>query len=584
MNNPDWIVIFCAAAIVIPIGIMSRKAASKSKAERFTASRQLPWYLLGGSLAATALSSDTPLLVSGAFYDNGMAGNWFWLAGIPGTLATLFFFARYWQRSGVLTEVEILSLRYGDTQASRCLRVTNAIFDAGFVNIFILASVTYAAHILVKSLFGFSSEPSLSLGPIAGSQADIVTLLLVATTATYTIIGGFRAVARTDMAQLVLALFGSVAVAYFALKAALSEHSWPDLLARVPNSLELFNLFRFDDASIALILLFGWLQHAPGSGIFVQRLVSARTEQEATLTALFFVVIHYVVRAWPWFAIGALGLVYFPNLTNGEQAFALVASEFMPIGGIGLLAIAFWAAFASTFDSRLNWAASYVVNDVYGIVRARRANAEESRWVETLTIVVMAGCSAWLALSGAITGIAGIYKYLLVVQSGAALISIARWYWWRTTVWAEIASLGSSFIVGNFLAFSIDLKTNLGFAAAMTLNTLISGAIALAVAVRTSRNGPTDSAIAFNTQIRVSGPGWKGPKLSQAFSDSANTLFQSGKYWLISIIFVYGCIALISSVLVANTPIAVVASVPVFGAGTWLWKGRHLLLQSMRFS
>src|ERR1700754_4812341 len=87
--------------------------------ERFAAGRKMPWFMLGGSLAATMLSADTPLLVSGAFYQNGLAGNWFWLASLPGSLATLFFFARNWRRSGVLTEVEILSLRHGDGTVSR---------------------------------------------------------------------------------------------------------------------------------------------------------------------------------------------------------------------------------------------------------------------------------------------------------------------------------------------------------------------------------------------------------------------------------------------------------------------------------
>ena len=135
----DWFIAVAALSAIVIASIWF-KSPTPNTTDRFTAGRSLPWVFLGGSLAATTLSTDTPLLVTGAFYSDGLEGNWFWLATVPGFLATLFFFARYWRRSGAVTEFEILTLRYGDSTSIRAFRIMRAVLDGVVINILILVT------------------------------------------------------------------------------------------------------------------------------------------------------------------------------------------------------------------------------------------------------------------------------------------------------------------------------------------------------------------------------------------------------------------------------------------------------------
>jgi len=584
MYIADWLVIALFLPVIIyPAFLSKSRHERRSASEQFVAGRSMGWLVLGGSLAATALSPDTPILVSGAFYNGGLAENWFWLAGIPGALATLFFFARYWRRTGVLTKLEIITFRYGDTQTTRSFRAGMALLDAGLINILVLASVTYATHIAITQFFNLPEADLFELGAVGISYADAVTIGMFAVTVFYTYLSGFRAVVRTDTVQLAVAILASIVVAGFALSAGINEFgSYANLVAQLPPDHPGFELFRFEDASIFLILLFRWWQIAPGDGLFVQRLVSARSEQDAVLTALSYTVIHYALRAWPWFAIGAVALIYAPYLQDGEHAFAAIAKRFLPAGGLGLLIVALWAAFMSTVDSRLNWGASYFVNDIYGAFGGDRQGAR-ARIVEGLCIAAISAAALTLALSSAFSSIIGVYKYLILIQAGSALVAIARWYWWRSTISAEFAALCSSFLVGNALFVIIDVSDNAGFAAAIAINSVLSGLITVAVSYLTSRRGPDDAAIRFQQEVQIGGPGWRAAGLPSLATSANAPLFRQVLFWLAANVMIYAFIVMIAGAAVLKFANAALAGLLVTVSMAWLWRNREEMRHLLRY-
>ena len=81
--------------------------------EFFLSGGKAPWWLTGTSMVATTFAVDTPLAVTGFVAQNGIAGNWLWWNMAASGLLTVFFFAALWRRSGVLTDVEFIELRYG---------------------------------------------------------------------------------------------------------------------------------------------------------------------------------------------------------------------------------------------------------------------------------------------------------------------------------------------------------------------------------------------------------------------------------------------------------------------------------------
>ena len=100
LTSLDWAIV--AASIIIsflPALLFWRRAGS-STAEFFTSGRAAPWWLVGVSMVATTFSTDTPNLVTNLVREHGVAENWVWWSFLLTGMATVFFYARLWRRSG----------------------------------------------------------------------------------------------------------------------------------------------------------------------------------------------------------------------------------------------------------------------------------------------------------------------------------------------------------------------------------------------------------------------------------------------------------------------------------------------------
>ena len=118
LHTLDWIIAFLSVAICFVPALFFGKRSGKSTAEFFASGRSVPWWLAGISMVATTFSSDTPNLVANFVRTQGVAGNWQWWAFTLTGVSTVFFYARLWRRSGVLTDLEFYELRYSGKAAS----------------------------------------------------------------------------------------------------------------------------------------------------------------------------------------------------------------------------------------------------------------------------------------------------------------------------------------------------------------------------------------------------------------------------------------------------------------------------------
>src|SRR5579885_3848098 len=144
LHTLDWIIAFIAVAICFIPALFFGKRSGKNTAEFFASGRSVPWWLAGLSMVATTFSSDTPNLVTDIVRRQGVAGNWQWWAFVLTGVATVFFYAQLWRRSGVLTDLEFYELRYSGRAAS-FVRGFRAVYLGFFFNIMIIASVNLAA-------------------------------------------------------------------------------------------------------------------------------------------------------------------------------------------------------------------------------------------------------------------------------------------------------------------------------------------------------------------------------------------------------------------------------------------------------
>ena len=542
----DWSIVGLYVGAALVVGFYFVKRAAASTTDFFVAGRSLPWYIAGTSMVATTFSSDTPLWVVGAVREEGIYAVWIMWAGVLGTLATVFFFARLWRRSEVLTEIEFISRRYDASRAMHGLRMFKALFDGLFVNCVIMASVTLAMSKILAVILGLSREPLFLLPLLGPVTPDLALLALLGFSALlYTILSGLYGVVYTDLIQFTLAMVGAIALAVIV---------WLDLSAKgglllqlqtVPEfRLEQLNIFPefgwdLETATFFILVTVSWLFLAPGTGFYLQRVFAARSEKDAMLSIYWYCFCNYVLRSWPWIIVGVASLVYFPVLADSEQAYPEMIDAFLPIGLKGIMVASLLAAFMSTLDTHMNWGASYIVNDIYQPYlapgRDRRHYVTAARCAMTLLIVIA------ILIGTRLTGLLDAYKYLFVFWGGISFVLIARWYWWRINIWSEIATLVTAAIVGNLLFIVLpDRPGEDWFAVRMLVNFIVATVVCIAVTYRTTRDGPSSQAVEFYKRMRIEGAGWSRVRRITGMAPLDSDLKDNAIAWLASVLFIFG--------------------------------------------
>ncbi len=123
----DWLIIVGFIVLSFAIGVAWSRRGRKSVREYFTSGGATPWWLLGTSMVATTFAADTPLTLAGWVVTKGVAQNWFWWCQVPVTMLGVFFIAALWRRANLVTDAELVNLRYSGRSAA-VLRGFKALF------------------------------------------------------------------------------------------------------------------------------------------------------------------------------------------------------------------------------------------------------------------------------------------------------------------------------------------------------------------------------------------------------------------------------------------------------------------------
>jgi len=202
LHQIDWAVIAGYCALALAIGIYFSKRASKNVGEFFIAGRNLPWWIAGTSIVATTFAADTPLMVSGLVRTQGIWGNWLWWNVLMGNMFATFFYARLWRRANILTDVELIELRYAGKPAS-ILRGSLALYHSVVRNCITMSWVILAMVKISQEFLPWSKEVII---PVA------LGLVL-----SYSVLSGFWGVVMTDFIQFIIAMVGSITLAAIAM-------------------------------------------------------------------------------------------------------------------------------------------------------------------------------------------------------------------------------------------------------------------------------------------------------------------------------------------------------------------------------
>jgi SSS family solute:Na+ symporter len=560
LTTLDWTIVLISIVVSFVPAIMLMRRAGSSTSEFFTSGRSAPWWLIGISMVATTFSTDTPNLVTNLVREGGVSSNWVWWAFLLTGMATVFFYARLWRRSGVLTDLEFYELRYSG-RAAAWVRGFRAVYLGLFFNLVIMATVNLAAVKIANVLLGWPMTQTL-----------VVCAIL---NVSFAAIAGLWGVLVTDLIQFGIAMLGSVAAAYYALQrpevgglSGLVGQLDPATLRLVPD---------FGDWGVAVTvfiipLTVQWWSvwypgSEPGGGSYIaQRMLAARAERDATWGTLFFNVAHYAIRPWPWIIVALASMLVYPELTDISAALphvdpALVGHDmaypamlrFLPSGILGLMVAGLLAAYVSTISTHLNWGTSYLVHDLYR--RFVNTTATERHYVAVGRLVTALLMLLAALLTYVLDTARSSFELLLSIGAGTGLLYLLRWFWWRINAWAEIAAMVSSF--GLAATFFILAQNGAGVSShvGLIINVLVTTLVWVSVSYLAPQ---TDRAtlVNFYRVVRPGGRGWEPVRAEAGVGPSPDSLAQSLLGWTAGCVFVYAALFGSGAFLYGNVALA----------------------------
>ena len=450
----DWLVVAAYFLINLLIGLYYRKKASASTDDFFVSGREVSWWLAGTSMVATTFAADTPLWVTGQVVRRGVAANWFWWSFLLSGMMTVFFFARMWRRAEIITDVELVELRYAGKPAA-FLRGFRALYFGVLINCIILGWVNLA----MEKILGISLN-------IPKFWAVVICMAI---TAIYTSISGLWGVLWTDLVQFILKMGMLILLAFYAVRAVGGMSALKTKLAAVDAARgaavggsgsilsfvpDLHSPWMPVMTFLVYIGVYWWSVWYPGAepgggGFVAQRIFCAKDEKNSLLATLWFNIAHYALRPWAWILTALTVVVLYPQLSlpgaDAEGGFVRVWVDYLPGAFRGLMLAAFAAAYMSTMATQLNWGSSYLVNDFYRRFVARHRSDRHYVTVSKISTMGLMVVSA--AVSYIMHTVAGGWDMVVNIGAGTGAVYLLRWYWWRINAWSEISAMATAAVV-----------------------------------------------------------------------------------------------------------------------------------------
>ncbi|MBI4689910.1 MAG: Na+:solute symporter [Nitrospirae bacterium] len=525
LSTLDWSIIAAYMAASLFIGVYFTRRASSSISEFFLSGRNLPWWLAGTSMVATTFSSDTPLYVTGLVRGHGIYENWQWWCFIMSGMMSVFFFARLWRRLGVLTDVELIDMRYSGRSA-KILRGFKAIYFSVAIHTIIKAQVILAMAKILDVSLGWGKWESI--------------IISSGITVAYAMLSGYWGVVTTDFFQFIIAMVGAIVLAFASVNKAGGISVMKSQLAS--STLNFFPPLDGGFFGLTFMTFLGYIglswwskYSSDGGGVIVQRMSSCKDERHSLIATFYFNIANYGLRTWPWILAALASIVLYPAVKDHEAVYPQMMVDLLPSGLRGLMLASFFAAFMSTLSTYLNLSSAYFVNDFYRPYVRKDANERHLIFVSRIATLVLSVITGVVTYH--VTSIIGVFKFLIAFGSGTGLVYIIRWYWWRVNAWSEISAMLCS-TVTTIIVYTHSAFKDSPYYTKLALIIGISTVVWVFVTLLTK---PSDNRklIEFYRKTTPGGPGW-GP-IKKLINDTRknNTLSDAVIEWF------YGCLFVI---------------------------------------
>ena len=390
--NLDLLVFGFYLVVVATVGILASRKREQSD-DYFLASRNLTWWIIGGSMIAANISTHHFIGMSGRGYEIGLAiASFEWIAAIALVLYGKFFLP-YYLKTKITTMPEFLQRRFNDK-----VRIAYAIISLIGYIVIELAVVLYTGSLAIHEVFGLPLVWGLVILCVIGGG--------------YTIYGGFKAVAYTDIIQVTVLILGGLTVTLLGLHklGVLQPQFGPSIVggfrAALAGAPEKFHMVRpWNDPELPWVgVFFGgmWLANIFywGCNQFItQRTLAARNIWHGQMGVVFAGFLKLLVP----FLVVLPGIVafrlYHPDtgllratctLAKGDLAFPTLVKQLLPSGLTGLVMAGLMGCVMSHIASMMSASSSIITFDIYKNYVRHDASSEDlvrfGRWMSLLVL------------------------------------------------------------------------------------------------------------------------------------------------------------------------------------------------------
>jgi SSS family solute:Na+ symporter len=450
ISTIDIIIIIIYLVGIMIIGIMVGYRKKTSSEQFFLAGKSLRWPVIGAALFTANISTIHLVGLAADGYRIGIVvGNFEWMASVTLILLGLVFVPFYF-RSKITTLPEYLEKRY--SSSSRMIMAFIAILGALLIHIGISL---YAGAKVMEHFFGVNMYIS------------IIGIALI--TATYTILGGLKAVVVTDTIQAVLLLLGALILTIIGITHLpdVGINSFAELKAAVkPDQMSMIHSLK--NPQTGHINEYSWLTVMFGYfvlGIWywctdqtiVQKVLGAKTEkdgQDGAIFAGFLKILPLFLMVFP----GVIAYLLFKDqITDPNDTLLVMMQNLLPPGLLGLMAAGLLAALMSTIEAALNSTATVTAEDIFKKFRPQTKDRTLVLIGRITAVVVIILAMAWSTQGGRFASIfVAINKIPMMFAPAITCVFVMGVFWRRGTKEASLATLIAGAIVGA-IYFLIDL-------------------------------------------------------------------------------------------------------------------------------
>lgn len=415
---------------------ISNYQRAKTSQDYFLASKSLPWWAVGGSLIASNISAEQFIGMSGSGYVVGMAiGAYELMAALTLIVVAKYFLPIYLEK-GIFTMPQFLEQRFDHR-----VRMGLAVF---WILLFVFVNITSVLY-----LGGLALENIMGVPLIWG----IIGLAIYAST--FSIFGGLKAVAWTDVVQVVVLIFGGLLASILVLD-ALGGSFMGGIQTLFDKAPEKFDMILSKDhpefknlPGISVLIGGMWianLYYWGNNQYIIQRALAAKSLKEAQLGTAFAAIIKIflpIIVVIPGIAAFVLGA----DISKPDEAYPWVLNNYVTVGFKGLAFAALIAAVGSSLSSMVNSTSTIFTLDIYKSLAGK--GVPDARFVKVGKIAAAASLILGVLIAPLLGNLDQAFQYIQeytgFISPGVVAIFLFGLFWKKTSanaaLWATILAI-----------------------------------------------------------------------------------------------------------------------------------------------